>query len=189
MLALLILASAADYHIMPVQSPYPPKDSVGKFKTPIECQPDTTPGFGPFCFHVYITETAQHIADLVEFWSEPSTMVNTTFVHEPYSANSTDIWLSVKWNGDNVIHQNWNVTLFYKVHGQSPEMTKRTTNYLKVPMALSSSQFAVSSDLFNMKGGDHTGLLPLKVMWKDPAATYNGVINLALGPNTTGTKG
>ena len=192
MLPLLILASTAGYHSMPVQrkpSLTSPQIPFGKSKTPIECQPDSQPGFGPFCFHVYITEAARSMVDRVEFWSEPSTMFNTTFVHEPYSVNSTDIWLSVKWNGDNVTHQNWNVTLFYKIHGQSPKMTKRTTNILEVPMSLTTGQYIVGSDLFNVTGGNQTGLLPLQVMWHDPESVYNGVMNLALGPNKTGTRG
>ena len=160
-------------------------------KTPIECQPDqsdSVPGFGPFCFHVYVAESAQSIVDRVAFWAEPSTMVNTTLVHEPYNVSSTDVWLSVKWNGDGQPHQNWNVSLFYLIHGRLRSTAEPTANYLEVPMALGTTQFSVGSAFFNMTGGDQAGLLPLVVGWKHISQTYKGVMNLALCHNTSGVK-
>ena len=87
-LCLLMLTPAACYRFesLPVHDAADSADGweVEASKTPIECHPDTVPGFGPFCFHVYVGESAQSIVDRVAFWAEPSTMVNTTLVHEPY---------------------------------------------------------------------------------------------------------
>ena len=186
-LCLLMLTPAACYRFesLPVHDAADNADGweVEASKTPIECQPDqpdSVPGFGPFCFHVYVAESAQSIVDRVAFWAEPSTMVNTTLVHEPYNVSSTDVWLSVKWNGDGQPHQNWNVNLFYLIHGRSRSTAEPTTNYLEVPMALGATQFSVGSAFFNMTGGDQAGLLPLVVGWKHTSQTYKGVLNLAL---------
>ena len=183
LLGACLLLAAMDLRALPRRSP--DVHSLANISTPISCQPDTTPDVGPFCLHLRVAEEAKQIVrDIEFFWGANVTLNNTKWVHTPYSVSSTDVWLSVQWNGDGVGHKDFEAGFFFKLQGKASNLASLIANYLHITFSLDDKNYYAGGGLYNMTGGSEQGVLLLKLGWEKMDERFHGVIHLVLIPKT-----